>query len=150
VTVQVRCREGEDPADDGTSRMVTGPFVGQREHVDGLAEAMGDCLNRYLNARREGLPDAKAAAALVALQLHRPADPLWDPDPQLAQAANHAVLGDPDRASIEQLIAAPIVEDVATGSVGAGIGGTGIDTVSITGIDLGALVIDIPLDTGFG
>ncbi len=151
LKIRVRCREGEEPTDRGRSRTVPTSFVGRRLEVDGLDNAMGQCMTNYLNARRAGPPDVSAAAVLAAAQLRRPADPLWDPDPQFAIATTAAALSDPDRLTMKALldhIAAPEAPQAGPGS-GSGIDTHGIDVHGIDthGIEVHGIDIDL---SGFG
>lgn len=99
LRVSVSCTEaGEMPPESKTGATVV-EVVGLVKEVPGLAAANGDCMRKYLQSFQEAPPDIAAVIAALRAQLHRPPDPLWDPDPTMTDLT--AVVGQEDPGLVE-------------------------------------------------
>lgn len=95
LDLKVSCREPDDPEDRAVVQLAWWDVLGWREDVPGLTDALGTCLQQYVDARRDGLPEEAAVADLVRGQLGHPDNPLWDPDPVYAEVAAAQAAQDP-------------------------------------------------------
>ena len=148
VGVTVAAGEPGEPLEpDGRAqdvRRLQLDITGWEEVVQGWAEAMGSCLQSYLDARRDGLPQLRAEIDALRASMHRPGNPLWDPDPVMRDIA--AAQRDP----VRELVTTDLAQ------VGRLIT-TELERVAPDGLDLGAvkfdpagLQIDVSTIPGFG
>jgi len=97
LELSVTCRESVE-VEPGAGRRYFVEVTGWRADVHGFSEATGACLKQYVDARRNGQPDEQALLDQLLGQLGRPDNPLWDPDPQLAEVTALVSAADPRRA----------------------------------------------------
>ncbi len=103
VPLRVTCREADGSGPDPWSRDLHLVVEGWHVEIEGLGEANGQCMRNYINARRNGPPDAQGLADLITARLSpRPDDPIWDPDPDLQTAITAVLADDPRTLELDQ------------------------------------------------
>lgn len=126
LVVQLRAQDGLDLS-SVTSDTTAIDIAGLDEVVDGLREASAECWKEYLNRHRGGEPSsAGAVAAALFAQLGRPADPLWDPDPDAISIGAIVAGGDPTITDI-----ANWNQELRQGDLGAGHGALGAEAIRV-------------------
>lgn len=130
VTVRAQCREdGESDESNPPKHGILGiEVLAVRETVDGLREATGACFGAMVRRFQE-VPTVDGAALMDAIraQLHRPPDPLWDPDPALIDIREQVVLESPLADAVRGWEQEAI-------DLGAQVAGTSVVIVNETGI----------------
>lgn len=103
VPLRVTCREADGSGPGPWSRDFSLEVQGWHVKVEGLGEANGQCLQNYINARRNGPPDAQGLADLITARLSpRPHDPIWDPNPDVWTAITAVLAADPRTLELNQ------------------------------------------------
>jgi hypothetical protein len=130
--VRVACEEfGETAVSSRHSRQVT--FLGARERVFGLKEAIDQCLVSYYDRLRTEQPDDEAIVNMIFSQLGRPLDPIWDPDPTVLPFDSTLERENPNWDTIEASLTPDTIEIPDLTEVGVDPGTTeGIPDDSIT------------------
>ena len=126
VNVQVTCAEfGEAVSARQEASMA---FLGQRETVFGLKEAINQCIAAYFAHLPTEAPSEQAIIDSVYAQLGRPLDPIWDPDPSLIMIDPALALQDPNWSAVEQMQAPDaaagtgIVDGLTLGTIDTTVG----------------------------
>jgi hypothetical protein len=99
VSLRANCAEQGQPVSSRAESTVQ--FLGAREKVFGLAEAINHCLSSWYDRLRTEVPSDEALARSVFAQLGRPLDPIWDPDPSLQVIDPSVAELNPDLATFE-------------------------------------------------
>ena len=94
LAIQVTAQEFNDDSSK-TSRSTSVDVNGLEQVVPGLRDARASCFKNYLNRYREEPAGVGAVARALAAQLHRPGDPIWDPDPERVSLGDMVLAADP-------------------------------------------------------
>ncbi len=100
VTAYATCREPDEPVSSRMGAEIT--FLGHRETVVGYEEAIASCFKALLQRTQQQSPELAAVVEAMRSQLGRPPDPIWDPDPVMAEAILAVAAADPMLDTVHQ------------------------------------------------